>query len=111
LVVQSLDWSLLLQLSQRTLQSCWQFLWQLLALPPNLPLDVASAAQLSVHCSTQISRELLTAMASHCREQDSLRDCLQVVVSDSVQLALHMLNVFCAQTCSTDVTEQVVMHS
>ncbi len=111
LVVQSVVWSVVLQLSQRALQSCEQFWWQRPASPPNLPLDTASALQLFVHSSVQTSCELLVVMESHCLVQESVCVCVQVVTSDSVQLALHWLKVFWAQTCSTEVTEHVVMHS
>ena len=109
--MQSVDWSVLLQLSQRASQSCEQFLWQLFMLPPNRLLDTASAVQLSVHSLTQTSRELLLVMVSHSFMHESLRVCVQLVVSDTLQLELHIEKVFWAQTCSTDVTAQVVIHS
>lgn len=36
---------------------------------------------------------------------------MQVVISDAVQLELQVVKVFCAHTCSVDVTLHVVMHS
>jgi len=111
LVMQSVDWSVVLQLAQRASQSWEQFLWQLFMLPPNRLLDTASAVQLSVHSLTQTSCELLLEMVSHSSAHEALRVWVQLVVSDTLQLELHMENVFSAQTCSTDVTAQVVMHS
>jgi hypothetical protein len=63
------------------------------------------------HSLVQTSCELFAAMVSHSVAHDWLWVCVQVVVSVAVQFALHVLNVFCAQTCSTEVVAHVLVQS
>jgi hypothetical protein len=104
-------WSVVLQLSQRESQSWAQLLEHLFLSPPKEPFETALVVQLFEHSLVQTSWELLVLMLSHCVAQVWLCVCVQVVVSVAVQFALHVVYVSCAQTCSTDVVEQVVMQS
>ncbi|MET0791711.1 MAG: hypothetical protein ABW061_09345 [Polyangiaceae bacterium] len=92
--MQSVVWSLVLQLSHCSLQLWAQDLPQASLLPLNLPFDVASEVQLSVHSLTQTSWELLVLMVSHSFEHESVRVFSHLVVSVVVQLELHKVDVF-----------------
>jgi len=79
--------------------------------PSKSLFETASFVQLSVHSLVQTSCELFVVMLSHSFAQESLCVFVQDVVSLVVQPPLHMVYVFCAQACSTDVVAHVVMQS
>ena len=98
LVVQSVLWSVVLQLSQRDSQSWAQLLEHLFWSPPKRFPETALAVQLFEHSLVQTSCELLVAMLSHCVAQVWLRVCTQVVVSVAVpEWSLYQFGYGCRQ--------------